>query len=227
MSIRLQSAAAAALLFAFVSGASLPATAADTKPIVKESCPRAVQVANRGAAGHPGKSVLLPKRTAQESVQCSRKGAKPLILASFTDARGGIALERGNTERAVELLHGRKHGRPSGAELTNLCVARTVLRQFDQAREVCDAALSRALADRASRDLRFGVPRTAANQAVAAAYSNRSVMNWLVGDAVAAHNDIVAARALAPLASFVSRNLQLTERSPSLVRSVDNRTPIG
>jgi hypothetical protein len=227
VSIRLQSAAAAAMLFASLSGASLPATAADTKPIVKESCPRAVQVANRGVAGHPGKSLLRPKRTAQDSVQCSQDGAKPLILASFTDARGGVALERGNTERAVELIHGRKYGRPSSAELTNLCVARTVLRQFDQAREVCDAALSRALADRASHDIRFGASRIAANQAVAVAYSNRSVMNWLVGDAVAAHHDIVAARALAPWASFVSRNLELTERAPSLVRSVDNHAPIG
>ncbi len=226
MSIRLQCAAAAALLFASLSGASLPATAADTKPMVNESCPRAVQVANRGVAGHPGKSLLRPKRTAQDSV-CTQDGAKPLILASFTDARGGVALERGNTERAVELIHGRKYGRPSSAELTNLCVARTVLRQFDQAREVCDAALSRALADRASHDIRFGASRIAANQAVAVAYSNRSVMHWLVGDAVAAHNDIVAARALAPLASFVSRNLELTERAPALVRSVDNRAPIG
>jgi hypothetical protein len=226
VSIRIQYAAVAALLFASLSGTSLPASAADTKPISQETCARSVLVVQRRAAGHPGKSLQLPARGAAGSSQCSREGAKPLILASFTEARGGLALERGHTERAVEQIYSRKFGRPSGAELTNLCVARTVQRQFEQAREVCDAALSRAVDERTNLDVRFG-SRIATKQAVAVAYSNRAVMHWLEGDAIAAHNDIVMARNLAPTSTFVARNHEMTQRSPSLVRALDPSAPIG
>jgi hypothetical protein len=152
--------------------------------------------------------------------------SKPLILVGFTDANGGVALDRGRMERVIERIQGKPLARASAGELTNLCVAHTALRQLVEARAACDAALESALADRTSRRARYTPPRMA-DQWVAVAYSNRAVMHWLSSDAVATHNDLAKARALAPRASYVSRNVEMTERSPSLARAFDHRTRIG
>jgi hypothetical protein len=181
-----------------LTGVSSIVNGADTKPIVLDTC-----------------------------TQCESSSRQPLILASYTDARGGQALVRGRTELARELLSTKTFGRSSAAELTNMCVAQTVLRQLSQAGEACDAAVARALAERASTSRWPGAYREAVHTAVGAAYSNRAVMHWLSGNELAAHEDLVRARDFSPNASYVMRNQEVTERGPSSVRTMVAQPRIG
>lgn len=152
---------------------------------------------------------------------------KPLVLASYTDARGGAALVRGKAERALAQIYAKKSTRMSASELTNLCVAHTVLRQQSQAGDACDGAVASALDERASTSIRLRADRKFADTAVGAAYSNRAVMHWLAGNEVAAHNDLMKARSFTPHAAHVLRNLEVAERAPSLALSTADRPLFG
>jgi hypothetical protein len=143
---------------------------------------------------------------------------KPLILASFTDAKGGQSLVDGRTERALEQIGAMRSVRRTSAELTNLCVAHTVLRQWSEASAACDAAVARALDMRADAGYRFSSDRRSADQGAGAALSNRAVLHWLSGETVAAHNDLARARDFLPGASFVAQNLEVAVGQPSLAR---------
>jgi hypothetical protein len=55
-------------------------------------------------------------------------------------------------------------------------------------------------------------------------------MHWQMRDAVAAHNDLAKARGLQPGASYVTQNLQVTDRSPVLAQAafeLVDLAPIG
>jgi hypothetical protein len=198
MFLRSNRIAASALCFIGLTGVSSIVSGADTKPIVLDTC-----------------------------TQCESSSRKPLILASYTDARGGLALIRGRTELARELLSTKSLARASAAELTNLCVAQTVLRQLSRAGEACDAAVARALAERGSGGQWPSAYREALLTSVSAAYNNRAVMHWLSGNDVAAHEDLVQAREFSPNASYVMRNREMTERGPSQVRTIVDQSPVG
>lgn len=226
MSLRSNQIATATLWLITLGGVSSLAAAADTKPIVRETCAQVSLVSQR-QAGHPGKSAVPRKRTVRQTEQCSTALRKPLILASYTDARGGQALVNGRTELALELLYSKTFARSSAAELTNMCVGQTVLRQWPQAGDACDAAVTSALADLAGTSRWPSAYRKAVQKAVGAAYSNRAVMHWLSGNEVAAHGDLVQAQNVTPDAYFVMRNLEVAERKPSLVRAAAEQSPIG
>jgi hypothetical protein len=228
MSFRNNLAVSSALVLVSLCGASSVANAADTKPIVHETCAQATLVQFR-TVGHPGKSVRLPMRQVNGGVPCAREERKPMTLASYTDARGGQALVRGQTERALEQIYSRKSGSYSLFELNNQCVAHTVLRQWKQASDACDAAVASAV-DRRERERNrnpFDGFRNSGNREVATAYSNRAVMYWLSNDAVAAHNDLVKARKLAPYAAYVKRNLAVAAPESSWARAGEDLAPIG
>ena len=203
MFLRTNRVAASTLWLITLSGLSSIVGAADTKPIVRETCAQVAGASHRQAC------------------------RKPLILASYTDARGGQALVRGRTELALELLGTKKLARSSTAELTNQCVGRTVLRQWSQAGDACDAALARALAERVAMNRWPGTNRSAANAAGGVAYSNRAVMHWLSGNALAASQDLAQAQDLLPNASYVMRNLEVAKRDASLVRAAIDQSLIG
>jgi hypothetical protein len=200
MSFRVNLVASSALVVAALCGATSVASAADTRSI---------------AVGHPGKSILLPKGKKRQESQHSRVERQPLVLASYTDAPGGVALVRGRTERALEQINAKASNVSSVSGQTNLCVAHTVLRQWSQAGDACDAAVVLALGKHSNA------------RGLAAAYSNRAVMHWLSRDENAAHDDLAKARSLAPKASYVTRNLAATEGGASLARAADERAPIG
>jgi hypothetical protein len=201
------------------------ASAADARPTSDETCVRTTVVSHH-QVGHPGKSIVLPKRSTTVVEQCPEQ-RKPLILASYTDARGGRALVRGNTQRALKQIGARRAALRNAAELTNLCAAYTVLRQWPEAANACDAAVAGAMDERARARSRLDMNRRAAEINAGAAYSNRAVMHWLAGDEAAAHNDLLNASNFTPAASYVVRNLQVAERSPSLARSARSSTNGG
>ncbi len=154
MSFRHHHAAAAALLFVSLSGMSLAVPAADTKPLVPQNCAQPVHVAKRAVSGHPGKSIQFPRRVVRSAGHCHAGKSEPLVLVGFTDARGGVSLERGNLERVIERVNARRFGRLSAAELTNLCVAQTATNRLELARNSCDEAVARSVADRDGLDRR-------------------------------------------------------------------------
>jgi hypothetical protein len=205
-------------LLAALAGVSAIAGAADTKPIVRDTCAQPAPV-NTRHGGPEGKRLMLPVRAKSPAVQCQGEVApKPLILASFTDASGGQALVDGRNDRAFEQLTAKRYFRRSPAELTNLCVAHTVVRDWTQAQGACDEAVTRALKVRARAGNRFDANRWAADQGAGVALSNRAVMRWLSGDVVAAHNDLEQARDFLPRAGFVAQNLDAAQGQPALAR---------
>jgi hypothetical protein len=194
--------------------ALLLASLSATGPVnAGETCESGKRV-NR-TVGHPGKSALFPQR---DAVQCSRPARKVLTLAAYETAPGGRALVSGRTERAIEQIYA-KSAKPVSAEmLTNLCVAHTVLRQFDDAAETCDAAVASANAKR-SGSFRPGVSRQMLNENAAVAYSNRAVLHLLSRDTLAAQNDLASARAISPSAFFVMRNSKAAKSTASLAQA--------
>jgi hypothetical protein len=212
MSSRQYLIAVSALLLVSLS-LTAPVNASDTKPLVRETCESGKRV-NR-AIGHPGKMAMFPQR---DSVQCSRPARKPLTLAAFETAPGGRALVSGRTERAIELIYAKSAKPVSAQTLTNLCVAHTVLRQFDDALETCDAAVASANAKRSGR-YRTGVSRQMLDENAAVAYSNRAVLHLLSRDSLAAQNDLASARAISPRAFFVMRNSDAAVSTASLAHA--------
>jgi hypothetical protein len=223
MSIRNNVLTTSALMLIALCGATSPVNAADTEPVVRETCTQATRVEYQNV-GHPGKSTLFPKRQARAVVPCNK--VKPMILASYTDARGGRALVKGQTQRALEQLSAIKSRPYSILELNNQCVAHTVLRQWSAASDACDAAVAGALGKRKGLRKPIDGPGYSSNKALATAYSNRAVMYWLSNDAVAAHNDLAKARKLAPRADYVLRNLNVAASASSLALAQANHASI-
>jgi len=218
MSLRKNLLVCSSLLAITLIGMSPVASADEGLPIVQEDCIQATVV--RRNAGHPGKSLMLPNVAYRKSANCSVEKRKPLMLAGYTDSRGGRALVNGRTEQAVKQLNARRSARLTADELTNLCVAQTKLKQWSEASDTCDAAVGSALDAARSRGPQELVVRKLANTKVAVAYSNRAVMYRLTGDAVAAHNDLAKARNFSPKASFVVRNLEVAGIEPALASVV-------
>jgi hypothetical protein len=220
MSTRYSFAATAALLLSVSFGGS-PAAATGNDPVSVEACTTGKNVVFR-AAGHPGKSPLLPQREIMVAGQCTDSAGQRLMLVTFTDAPGGEALLAGNADRAIRQLTEQAPGRDATLVFNNLCVAHTALRQWPEARLACDAAVNAA----ANRKVAGSSERRRlANKVAAAVYSNRAVMNWLSLDAVAAQGDFAQARSIAPKASFVLRNAELAMRLPARVEY--GNLPIG
>ena len=202
------------LAVALISAPSV-ANADDNLPIVRDTCAEPALV--RRQVGHPGKSLMQPGFSLR-NCSVDKPKSKPLVLAGFTDVRGGLALVRGKPQRALDQIYGRNSVRPTGDELTNLCVAHTRLQQWGEASDACDAAVGRATDARARASRSLSAARKLADTKLAVAYSNRAVLYRLTGDAVAAHNDLAKARKISPNASFVVRNVEAAGREPSLAR---------
>lgn len=212
MSSRKYMIAVSALLLASLY-ATAPINAGETKPLVPENYESGKRV-NR-AVGHPGKSAMLPQC---DSVQCPRSARKRLTLMAFETAAGGRALVSGRTERAIDQIYAKSTRSVSAQTLTNLCVANTALRRYDDAHKTCDAAVASANAKR-SKGYRPGVSRQMLDASAAAAYSNRAVLHLLSHNTPAAQNDLASARAISPRAFYVMRNLNAAVSTASLAQA--------
>ena len=198
--------------------------ASGNEPASIEACTTGKNVMFR-TAGHPGKSPVQSRR-ASTMPRCSGSDGRALMLVSFIDAPGGTALLAGKADRAIHQLTGQTPASDNTLALNNLCVAHTALRQWTEARISCDAAVSAAVAMHRSVQARWPTERRRlADNVAAAVYSNRAVMNSLSLDVLAAQGDFARARAIAPKASFVVRNAELTTRLPARVEY--GSLPIG
>jgi hypothetical protein len=127
------------------------------------------------------------------------------MLSAYEQAAGGVAIARGDYAATVSQLvpHGMLYKSDRVASSTNLCVAYIMTSQWQTAHAACDAAISLAQAEPADATL-FGRRNHA--EAIAVAYSNRAVLNWLEAQPQSAASDMAQARALSPRSDFVAHN---------------------
>jgi hypothetical protein len=127
------------------------------------------------------------------------------VLSAYEETAGGVAIARGDYAATVSQLapHGASYKSDRVAASTNLCVAYIMTRQWETAHAACDTAISLAQQEPADATL-FGRRNHA--EAIAVAYSNRAVLNWLEAQPQSAASDMAQARALSPWSDFVAHN---------------------
>lgn len=154
-------------------------------------------------------TVLLATLSFTGVAQATDVTKKSFTLTAYANGPGGRNLLARNYEQGLVQVKEAKHNPlMADAYMTNLCVAQTGLRHWNEARVACDAAIKDALARK---------PRGFANGSlsdskrhdtyIAIAYSNRAVVNWLSKESVAAAEDLAMAHKLAPDADFVASNV--------------------
>lgn len=151
----------------------------------------------------------------------SRLGALALVIlisAQAAHAKDLFVLEGYETMASPRLLtegryaelieqsspHGWRDRTRASFAATNLCVAHIKTAQLDAARASCDAAIVAARSHRRPSSMPGGAHER--QLALARAYSNRAVLNWVSGDRMAAEADLMQAARYAPQAHFIGRN---------------------
>ena len=149
--------------------------------------------------------------------------ADPFVLVAYSNRAGGEKLASGDYGNAAQTLYTQTSaGLTSDPEAlsTNRCVAYAMTRQLERAHRACDDAVRQAQATDGVLALWNPQVQSQNSEAQAVAYSNRAVLHWLDADPSGAQADLARARALAPEAAFVQRNLQAMQ----LHQAGENRT---
>lgn len=128
-------------------------------------------------------------------------------LTAFSNVAAGTELAAGNYSSAVQQIDSHARALDSDSLNTNRCVAYVVTRQLQAAHVACDAAVRDAQQAIATLPMSLSYARSEYRSYLALAYSNRAVLNWLSNDSAAAQADLKKAKAVAPKARFVARNL--------------------
>jgi hypothetical protein len=130
---------------------------------------------------------------------------KTLILSVYLDTAGADSVLAGDYTSAIRKItsHSSSDSMGSLAAATNLCVAYTMTRQWDEAKSKCDGAVIGARLSDADDVFDFGAAR---QKRMATAYSNRAVFNWLRKERQKAVADVTRARSLAPRLESVAQN---------------------
>jgi len=136
----------------------------------------------------------------------AKAGSSKVMLTGYEDAASGKQLLAG--EYSVVIAKLAAHGAGfTGHEVeasTNLCVAYIMSREWGEAHGACDEAISYAKLQHRTYMTGERVPH---DDAVAAAYSNRAVLNWLEHDMPDAKSDLAQAKSLSPSSEVVVQNL--------------------
>jgi hypothetical protein len=134
---------------------------------------------------------------------------KPFVLTAYINGAGGASLLAGKYDLALtEVQRSKNNTLMASTYQTNLCVAHTAMRHWNEARLACDAAIKDAVRNKPRGFANGSLSEAALHETyIAIAYSNRAVVNWLSKETVAAAEDLAKAHRLAPRADFVARNL--------------------
>ena len=132
-------------------------------------------------------------------------------LTAFSNTSAGESLVHGHYETALAQLAIDARTSQRDSVSTNSCVTYTVLHQLEAAHAACDQAVLDAQRELASLTLSMTWARSDYRDYLAAAYSNRAVLNWISKDTAAAQEDLKKAAAVAPKAEFVARNISVLE----------------
>jgi len=134
--------------------------------------------------------------------------AAALVLVAFSNRTGGSDIVDGNYSAAQRALERQRSSAALdlGGLETNRCVVYTMQRHLSAARSACDEAVKEVQRE----ELTSILPTHSRRQddtSLAVVYSNRAVVRWLSADGEEALKDLARARALAPQAPFVLRNV--------------------
>jgi hypothetical protein len=166
-------------------------------------------------------------RQQQVTNACASTSPNPLVLTVFTDAAGGAVLLSGSFDAAIEQIKAVKRvSAVRSLNLSNLCVAQIVARDWLEARGTCDAAVEAARLDRAGAPAWPMALRDRYREFQAVAYSNRAVLSILAQDMTAGESDLMHARKSAPRATFVKRNIE-ANRVAQEARVAQRTLPAG
>lgn len=132
--------------------------------------------------------------------------AETFVLVAYSNRAGGTRIAHGEYRTATQAEHATVQADP-GALATNHCVAFAMSERLAQARLACDSAVQAAHSEQTQSPSWNPRGREQAANSAAVAYSNRAVLRWLSADSRGAKEDLAKAQALAPQASFVTRNM--------------------
>jgi hypothetical protein len=142
--------------------------------------------------------------------------ADTLVMSVYLDTLGADTVLAGDISKAItqiEKHHGWSNTDALAAD-TNLCVAYTLARRWDDAKSRCDASVTGARMHDADEVYDFGAART---KRMAIAYSNRSVLEGLHDEKQKALADVARARSLAPRLDFVAHNWTALNGGPNTI----------
>jgi hypothetical protein len=146
--------------------------------------------------------IALAVATAAHAAGSSTKAQ----LTAYRESAGWETIAQGDYAGTVSQLapHGALFWNDRVAASTNLCVAYIMSHQWETAHSACDTAISLASHEPTDTTL-FG--RRRHNEALALAYSNRAVLNWLEAQPHSAASDMSQAKELSPSSDFVEHNI--------------------
>lgn len=137
-----------------------------------------------------------------------------LVMSVYLDSVGADTVLAGDIPKAISQIEKRRTWSTMDtlAADTNLCVAYTLARRWDDAKPRCDASIAGARLHDADDVYDFGAAR---NKRMAIAYSNRSVLEGLHNERDKALADVARARSLAPRLGFVAHNYTALNGGPN------------
>jgi hypothetical protein len=158
-------------------------------------------------------SAVLPVAGAQ-----AEPPGNALVMSVYLDSVGADRVIAGDAATAITQIKKRTptNDTDSLTADTNLCVAYTLSRQFEQAKARCDAAVIDARLTDADDVFHFGNR----GRRLATAYSNRAVLNAVRDEKEKALADVDRARSLAPRLDFVSHNWTALNGGPDTVNGL-------
>jgi hypothetical protein len=148
--------------------------------------------------------------------------SQKLVLTAYSNGSGGESLMSGKYADAFKEIEKERTISSSAytAKLNNLCVAYAATKQLTEAKSMCTAALKAAKYDRISSQ-RYSPGSLRENAYVAIAYTNRAVVHMLTKNTAGASEDLARAKALAPTADFVAKNLAAVQSSRSTIAQLE------
>ncbi len=149
----------------------------------------------------------------------------PLVLTAYSNGVGGEDLIGKHYDEALTAIRAYKPqvSVMASAKANNLCVALTATRQLTEAKVACTDALKAAKYEKMS-SARLAAGGTLDNSYIAIAYANRAVAYILSQDMASAKADLERAKALAPGADFVARNVAAVASARSTIAQLDVST---
>ena len=156
------------------------------------------------------------------AAQAAGVTSSPLVLTAYINGAGGESLVAGKLDQALAEI--KKARTPTSVEysamMNNLCVVYAAKKQLKEAAETCNSAVKLARYDRITSQ-RYSPGSSRENSYVAIAYANRAVSHLLANDAARAQEDLARAKALAPSADFVSKNVLAAQAPRSTIAQVE------
>jgi hypothetical protein len=180
------------------------------------------QKRHKGMLAKSATAVAIASVLSVAAAHASDVASSPMVLTAYENAAGGESVLKGQYDAALkDIKRDRSMGSTAySAKQTNLCVTYAVMKQIADAKIVCDAAVKSARYDRLSSQ-RYSPGTVRENAYVAIAYTNRAVVHILAKDMESAKSDLARAKALAPTAEFVSKNLAAVQNSGSKIAQLD------